>query len=68
MDWGRENPNVMSHKNFTKVVCYILVQTSFLQVSGRWLLATGNWSFVTGHWLLVSGSASSKKPEARSLK
>jgi hypothetical protein len=58
----------MSHKNVTKVVWYILVQLSSLQASGRWPLATGGQSLVTGHWLLVSGSASSKKPAARSLK
>jgi hypothetical protein len=31
----------MSHKYVTKVVLYILVQLSSLQVSGRWSLATG---------------------------
>jgi len=31
----------MSQKNVTKVVWYILVQLSSLQVSGRWPLATG---------------------------
>jgi hypothetical protein len=33
--------SVMSHKYVTKVVLYILVQLSSLQVSGRWSLATG---------------------------
>jgi hypothetical protein len=60
--------SVISPKNVTKVVWYILVQSSSLLVSGHWLLASGSWSLATGHWLLVSGSASSKKPAASSKK
>jgi hypothetical protein len=67
--------SVMSHKYVPKFMWDILVQLSSIQVSGRrslaagyWHLASGSWSFVIGHLLLVSGSASSKKPEARSLK
>ena len=46
----------------------ILVQLSFLKVSGRWLLAPGLWQLVSCHWLLVSGSASGKRPAASSKK
>ena len=34
----------MSHKNAAKVVWDILIQLSYLQVSGRWRLASGCWS------------------------
>jgi hypothetical protein len=61
--------SVMSHKNVTKVVWYILVQLSSLNntmtmVSGVSVQVSGFWSLATGHWLL----ARSDKPAAKTLK
>jgi hypothetical protein len=72
----------MSHRNVTKVVWCILVQSSGLQVSGHWLLATGGWHLVLGLYLLVTAhmslatslwisqeqEASSQVPDTRNLK
>jgi len=51
---------VMSPKNVTNVVWYILVRLSFLQATGRWLLATGGWSLAACLWVGQQQEASSQ--------
>jgi hypothetical protein len=46
--------SIVSHKNITKVVWYILVQLSSLLVFGHWLLAPGLWQLVSCHCPLAA--------------
>jgi len=60
--------SVVSHKNVTEGVWYILVQLRSLQVPGDWLLAVVLSSLVTGCLSLGRPAARSQQPVARSLK
>ena len=65
---GKDRSSVVSRKYVAKVAMSMVSGFSVQVVAGHWLLAAGLLSLPKSHCQLVSGSASSKKPVAKSLK